>query len=176
MTILALGSIEWQQGWPEPGAHLPPDVEIVWVQVSTAEQTAQGRDILPLETHFHVVWRWKGEGWAHVQMSASPGPREEDTSASRQPTADACPSNTCSSFLTGPGGSVARREQGTGGTASGYSEGICAALTHHPRAIWCPSRKGVGCGTVAIVWSPSPLHTTHPGEVPCQRGPGGGAQ
>lgn len=71
--------------------------------------------------------------WAHVHMSPPPGPRkEEDTFASHQPTADPCPSNTCSSFLTGPGGSVARREQRKGGKAGGCSEGICAALAAPP--------------------------------------------
>lgn len=85
----------------------------------------------------------EGEGWAHVQMSASPGPRKEDTFASHQPTASACPSDTCSSFLTGPGGSVARRERRTGARLVAAVKGSVLHSQHHPRAIWCPSRKGV---------------------------------
>lgn len=72
-------------------------------------------------------------GRAHVPVPPPPGPRKEEaTFASHQPTADPWPSNTCSPFLTGPGGTVARRERRKGGKAGGCSEGICVALTAPP--------------------------------------------
>ena len=66
------------------------------------------------------------------QGGLGPG-REEDTLAAPQPTADPCPSNTCSSFLTAwAGGKVTRKERRERGKAGGCGRGIQAALTAPP--------------------------------------------
>lgn len=121
----------------------------------------------PLETHSYFVWRWRGEGWAHVTSSWAPG--GVGHLASHQPPVDSCPYNRCPSFLTarvavGPGGSRGKRAR-----LLAAAKGPLLQLQHHPRAIWCPrvlERSGMQAErktAVTIALSPSLLHTAHPG-------------
>lgn len=113
--------MRWEKGLPKglpPGASLPFCLEVV-----------------------------RGS-WAHVHMSPPPGPRkEEDTFASHQPTADPCPSNTCSSFLQAQAAVWPEGSRGKGARLVAAAKGSVLHSQHRPRAIWCPSpcRKGVGC-------------------------------
>ena len=145
--------------------------EIVWVKVATARQTTQGLDIQRGERPPKGPATWRSTSSLFGDGEGKAGPRkEEDISASPQLTADPCPSNTRSSFLSGPGGSVARREQREGGKAGGCSRGICAALTAPPPgqlvAQPSPEKSGMQAGKEEACGhciSPSLLRTTHPG-------------
>lgn len=177
----AQGPVFWDHrltaGLAEHWGHFPTDLKIVWVNITTVRQTARElvrREKGPqrachLETRFPLVWRWRGEGWAHVQMSPPLGLRkEEDTFASPEPTADPCPSNTCSSFLMGPGSMWPGGSRGKRARLVLQRKDLCHTHSTAPRPSvpqpgrteWDAGDRGRGLWPLRGL----PLfHTTHPG-------------